>query len=180
MSNLNEEVSVTFDSSSKPELYNGFASELDKIAADLKTELESHLDADKGGDLLDEEFLKKILIKFDYRLNKLCEQFAEKAEKISDSTALGELLDVGSHAQDSQSFKHLIKQFIGASLFEILVFADPPLDPFAKWQKLISDTLGLLKGKREKREKIVEMTMEGFNNNVRPKCLEWAKELLGK
>lgn len=179
MSKLNEGASATFVSSSKPELYNGFAKDLDDIGSDLRAELESHLDADKGGDLLDEEFFKKILIKFDYRLNKLCEQFAEKAEKISDSTASGELLDVGSRAQDSQSFKHSIKQFIGASIAEILVFADPCPDPFAKWQKLISGTFGLLKGKREKREKIVEITMEGFNNNVRPKCLEWAKKLLG-
>ncbi len=178
MSNLNEEASVTFDSSSKTELYNGFAKDLDDIGSDLRAELESHLDADKGGELLEEEFFKKILIKFDYRLNKLCEQFAEKADKISDSTALGELLDVGSRAQDSQSFKNLIPQcIIAAILIEFGgVYVDPPLDPFTKWQRLIE----LLKNKRKKRERIVEMTIEGFNNNVRPKCLDWAKELLDR
>lgn len=177
MSKLNKEASSTFCSSSKPELYNAFAKDLDDIGSDLRAELESHLDADKGGDLLDEKFFEKIMIKFDCRLNKLCEQFAEKADKISDSTALGELLDVGSRAQDSLSFKHLIMK----ALLPYIILTDPaPVPfPFSLVGTLIFGTFGLLKGKREKREKIVEMTMEGFNNNVRPKCLEWAEKLLG-
>lgn len=165
------------DDTQKNELYTGFCQDLDKVRSDLRAELESHLDADKGGDLLDEEFFKKILIKFDYRLNKLCEQFAEKADKISDSTALGELLDVGSRAQDSQSFKNLIMKAFFSLFSPIIGMPDPAPPTFL--ETLISGTVELLKGKREKREKIVEITMEGFNNNVRPKCLEWAKKLLG-
>ena len=161
------------DDTQKNELYTGFCLDLDKVRSELRAELESHLDPDKGGDLLDEEFLKKILIKFDDHLEKLCDQFSDKANIICASAASKEIVDIGSHAQKSQSFKSLILQ----SLMRYFICIDPaPTPPI--FGTLIFGVTKLLKGKRKKREEIVKMTMEGFDNNVRPKCLSWAKEIL--
>ena len=170
------------DDTQKNELYTGFCQDLDKVRSELRAELESHLDPDKGGDLLDEEFLKKILIKFDDRLEKLCDQFSDKANIICASAASKEIVDIGSHAQKSQSFKSLIQQslmlYFALSTTCIDPAPTPPILPFSFLGTLIFGVTKLLKGKRRKREEIVKMTMEGFDNNVRPKCLSWAKEIL--
>ena len=187
----------------KDELYKWFVKELDKICHDLREELESHLDPDKGGDLLDEEFFKKILSKYDDKINKLLEKLSKKVNKIYDEKR--KMYVKGDNAAANA------KAVVGGAAVAIgtgvavstLAVTSTTLLGFTLWSSTLATIIGGATGmatgavtagigaaagvgaavaihkmgKHKRRVKLIERTMDEFENN-RNRCLERAKEIL--
>lgn len=187
-------------------LYNGFAKDLDTIGVDLRAELESHKNADKGGDILDDAFLQKILEKYEERLKKLSEDFAEKVKKsldkelpqikmpeVSGGSAAGPL--VGGAA--TGILTGLLVATIPVTTTSFFIFATTSTLAAAAGG-LIGFSAGVVtagvgaaagvavaavinkEGKEKRRLKRINDTIDAFDKSIKPKYLDWAKDLLNK
>lgn len=187
----------------KCKLYKDFVKDLDKINVDLRTELESHKDPDKGGDLLNEEFFKKIMRNYDDKINKLCEKFAEKVNKIYDEKQKMNA-DGDSGVTAGTVAKGAAVAAATATIVSTLTVTSTTLFGITLWSStlaaIIGGATGLAAGAvtlgvgaaagvaagaaihraglNKRRLKLIEKTMEEFGK-IRRKCLDWAKNLLG-
>lgn len=187
-------------------LYNSFAKDLDTIGVDLRAELESHKNADKGGDILDDSFLQKILEKYEERLKKLSEDFIEKVKRrldkelpqmempgVSGSSAAGSLIGGAAVAV----LTGLLVTTIPVTTTSFFIFATTSTLAAAAGG-LVGASAGVVtggigaaagvaaavainnKGKGNRRLKRINDTIDAFDKSIKPKYLDWAKDLLNK
>ena len=194
----------TFSSAEKDKLYKDFVRDFDKIGDNLRAELESHLDPDKGGDLLDEEFFKKILKNSDDKLDKLRENFSEKVNKIYDEkqkiNAQGDSGVTAETVAKSAAVAVATATIVSTVTVTTTTFFGIPIFS-STLAAIIGGATGLATGivtaglgaaagvgvgvaihkmgKKTRRLKLIEKSMEAFED-VRKKCLEWANELLDR
>lgn len=186
---LNERKDLPSSSMSKDEIYKEFTGDLDKIASDLKSELESHSDADKGGDILEEACFNGILAECSKTLNKARFKFANRILMInaiagnSDDALYGELANEEKHAI-SVPFNvgsNWLEWTIGIiALCCSAVIFPHPFTWIGSLAVFIVVMLHWLKAEnRKRRMTLVNETMQRYEI-TKTECLKWAEELLNR
>ncbi len=186
---LNERKESSSNSMSKDEIYKEFTGDLDKIASDLKSELESHSDANKGGDILEEAYFNGILAECSKTLNKARFKFANRILMISaiagkscdalydelaneEKPAISVPFNVGSNWLEwtlgiialsclAAIFQHPFAWIVDLAIFIVVM---------SHWLKAEN---------RKKRITLVNETMQRYEI-TKTDCLDWAKELLDR
>lgn len=186
---LNERKDSSSSSMSKDEIYKEFSGDLDKIASDLKAELESHSDADKGGDILEEACFNGILAERSKTLNKARFKFANRILMInaiagnSDDALYGELANEEKAAifLPFNVGSNWLEWTIGiiALSCSVMIFQHPFawIGSLALFIVVMSHWLKA--ENRKKRTALVNETMQRYEI-IKTECLKWAEELLDR